>query len=57
LPSNGIGFWSGCVRGSSIIFGIALSRVALSGHSIQEKMTVSSPNYETSQDGQMEKPR
>ena len=42
LPSNGIGFWSGCIRGSSIIFGMALSRVALSGHSTHEKMTVSS---------------
>jgi hypothetical protein len=46
LPSNGIGFFSGLMRGSffirSSILPIAASRVALSGHSIHEKTTASS---------------
>ena len=46
LPSNGIGFFSGFIRGSVLIISSmrpkAASRVALSGHSIQEKTTVSS---------------
>jgi MFS family permease len=46
LPSNGMGFFSGLKRSSvfmsSSIRPIAASRVALSGHSIQEKTTVSS---------------
>ena len=39
LPSNGIGFDCGFSRGSLITFGIAASRVPLSGHSIHEKTT------------------
>ncbi|MDT4879333.1 hypothetical protein FQZ97_1149950 [compost metagenome] len=45
LPSKGMGRLpgvDGSMRGSSIIFFMAASRVALSGHSIHEKATVSS---------------
>lgn len=46
LPSNGIKFFFGLNRSSVFmspsILRIATSRVALSGHSIQEKTTVSS---------------
>ena len=40
-PSNGILSRSGCMRWSSMIFGQAASRVALSGHSTNEKTTFS----------------
>jgi len=45
LPSKGMGGLpgvDGSMRGSSIIFFMAASRVALSGHSIHENATVSS---------------
>jgi hypothetical protein len=45
LPSKGIGglpVVDGSMRGSSIIFFMPASRVALSGHSTHEKATVSS---------------
>src|SRR5690606_32174139 len=41
LPSKGMGFTSGCKRGSSIILGMALSLTAREGHSIHENTTVS----------------
>ena len=44
LLSNGIGLPVLDSRRSAITFGIAASRVALSGHSIQEKTTPSPPH-------------
>ena len=56
LPSNGIGFWSSRILGSSMVFRHAISRISFDGHMTQEKTTVSFSSFCTEMGNEVSSP-